>query len=264
MRILIFLFCIIISAFSCLNQLDLNGVFDEKIIIEGRILKGEKAQVIITKSISKTDDNLFPIISDAIVTLSSNDLTEQLNYVGDGRYESAEIIGSIGQTYNITVALGGESYIAQSTMPEQGVWIDSLGFPEPIEFDTSNFVPTLAIQPFLQNTSKNTNFGFLRLHINDSLVNNPQYLFFNDRFRNTDFSWTKDTVFQGANLVVQLFQTDSIINEYFYEVNRLNEQINLVGLTIAPPTDLKGNFNNGALGYFGAMIREEKSKILGN
>lgn len=259
----IYLFFTLITFSTCTTELNLDDVFEEKTIIEGYIMKNEKARVRVSKSVSKTSQNNFPIIDNAIITLTDSINSEQLSYLGNGVYESKQIIGTPNRMYEIEVSIEDEIYTAKTKMPEQTIWIDSIGFKQEINFDTTNYIDLLEVFAFPSDELITKDYGFFTLRIDGNLAFDARVFFQENPTEECPYRWEVLNINEGSNLEVELIQLESNLYDYFLEVNKLNDQINFLGLSVAPPANIKGNFDKDILGYFGALNTDKKRRILG-
>ena len=112
---------LLLLTLSCQKEIELDYRDIEPVVsIEGRVTN-EQVYVLITRTRSMNDSVKGRGIGGAVVTISSEDGTEQLVYdVRDGYYRPASGMKGIpGRTYRLDVTLDGHQYAASSTMPRQ-------------------------------------------------------------------------------------------------------------------------------------------------
>lgn len=112
---------LLLLTLSCQKEIELDYRDIEPVVsIEGRVTN-EQVYVLITRTRSMNDSVKGRGIGGAVVTISSEDGTEQLVYdVRDGYYRPASgMKGMPGRTYRLDVTLDGHQYAASSTMPRQ-------------------------------------------------------------------------------------------------------------------------------------------------
>lgn len=112
---------LLLLTLSCQKEIELDYRDIEPVVsIEGRVTN-EQVYVLITRTRSMNDSVKSRGIGGAVVTISSEDGTEQLVYdVRDGYYRPASgMKGMPGRTYRLDVTLDGHQYAASSTMPRQ-------------------------------------------------------------------------------------------------------------------------------------------------
>lgn len=112
---------LLLLTLSCQKEIELDYRDIEPVVsIEGRVTN-EQVYVLITRTRSMNDSVKGRGIGGAVVTISSEDGTEQLVYdARDGYYRPASgMKGVPGRTYRLDVTLDGHQYAASSTMPRQ-------------------------------------------------------------------------------------------------------------------------------------------------
>ena len=112
---------LLLLTLSCQKEIELDYRDIEPVVsIEGRVTN-EQVYVLITRTRSMNDSVKSRGIGGAVVTISSEDGTEQLVYdARDGYYRPASgMKGVPGRTYRLDVTLDGHQYAASSTMPRQ-------------------------------------------------------------------------------------------------------------------------------------------------
>lgn len=117
----------LLSLVSCedIIDVDLRSV-DPELVIEGVVRQGMNAEVRISRTKDFGDDNTYPPITDAQVTISDDaGHTEKLTADASGKFVAATITGVERRTYHLTVVHDGNRYTATSRMPP-AVGIDSL------------------------------------------------------------------------------------------------------------------------------------------
>lgn len=128
----VFLFSLLMTSCEKEIELDLKSV-EPKIVIEGRIVKDSIAKISITKTKDFYEDNNFPPVSGAIVTVSDDKgNSEVLEQDKNGLYVSKSLRGKENITYYLNVKVEGNEYTSVSKMPEL-VKIDTITmYPVPI------------------------------------------------------------------------------------------------------------------------------------
>lgn len=117
----LYILLLLLLTLSCQKEIELDYRDIEPVVsIEGRVTN-EQVYVLITRTRSMNDSVKGRGIGGAVVTISSEDGTEQLVYdARDGYYRPASgMKGVPGRTYCLDVTLDGHQYAASSTMPRQ-------------------------------------------------------------------------------------------------------------------------------------------------
>jgi hypothetical protein len=121
MRYTILLSLFFITACSKVIDVDLNDA-EKKYVIEGTVTNragGCKVSIIQTKNFG--ENNSFPGISGAIVSITDNTSGTSITLAetAQGIYEDPSFVGISGRTYTLNVTIGVELFTANSTMPQQ-------------------------------------------------------------------------------------------------------------------------------------------------
>lgn len=117
----LYILLLLLLTLSCQKEIELDYRDIEPVVsIEGRVTN-EQVYVLITRTRSMNDSVKGRGIGGAVVTISSEDGTEQLVYdARDGYYRPASgMKGVPGRTYRLDVTLDVHQYAASSTMPRQ-------------------------------------------------------------------------------------------------------------------------------------------------
>ena len=122
-----------LSCMACKKIIQVNLVnVSPQIVIEGNINDDAGPyQVQITRSVDYAANNVFPPVTDAVVSItdSTTGQTDMLLQVDSGVYATQSLIGQPRHTYKLLVIEGGQQYSATSTMPLP-VKLDSVTFEQ--------------------------------------------------------------------------------------------------------------------------------------
>lgn len=264
------IFLIIISLFlliSCEKEIDLD-LEDRSgnIVIEGNITNQPGPYyVIITKSVAFTENNTYPVVSNAVVVLSDNSgQTETLKYVAEGFYETITFTTSPGKTYTLKISAEGKEYTAKSTMPEP-VLLDDLQQDSfmvggelsytllPIFTDPS-FLGNRYLFSYQVNDSEKI-FEAFSDNVNNGLVNQRPLLLPND---DEDGEAVKTKA--GDTIYVEMQCIDTNVYTYFTSLLQIIDGGGPGGGIT--PSNPPSNISNGALGYFSAHTVSKKSYVI--
>ena len=233
---------------------------DTLIVIEGNISDEFVAhKVTVSRTKAFTENNQVDAVMDAQVSVK--DLTLNKLYLFSasnrfGEYKSELFKGAPGHNYELSVKVGNQTYTAQSAMPEK-VFLDSLSitaisfFGEERKYVKVNYqdMPNIANQ-----------YRYI-LYVNNEKVKG--YFLDFDRFN--DGKYVNSTLFSGdpelktGDEVKLEFQcVDMNVYRYFFAISQIGGN----GGPPTTPANPTSNFNNGALGYFSAHTKEEKSAII--
>ncbi|MDN3670284.1 DUF4249 domain-containing protein [Echinicola jeungdonensis] len=210
----------------------------------------------ISRSVGFYEDNEFPPVSGALVTISDNEgHKETLEEISPGIYQTNTLRGKRGNSYDLEVELEGKSYQASSQIPPERIPIKNLeyGYRKGSFFSDDGYYVTA----FFEDPEGLGNYYRLVL-----LVNGEEYFFEvdGDMVRDNNL-WLSDdkytdgniqdfefphTLEEGDTVDVALYHLDQTTYDYY---RTLEEVID--GGGVAPSNPLS-NFGDEALGYFGA------------
>ncbi|MFT3908041.1 MAG: DUF4249 family protein [Ferruginibacter sp.] len=247
---------------SCEKTVDLKYKSNQpKIIIEGNISNNPSPYFVkITKSISLTATGNYPTIDNAVVTISDNaGNNETLIPQGNGMYRTNTITGIAGRTYTLTVNAEGQTYTAQSTMPQQ-VPFDSI---KAVKYTFGGEVQYDIIPIYTDPVAKGNNYRF-ELTVNNKLVN--QHFVQNDDVSNGLTNTTKleidDNTLKlkaGDSLNIKMQCIDKNVALYYTTLALMSDSGPGGGTT---PNNPPNNISNAALGIFSAHTVATKSVTL--
>jgi len=237
---------------SCEKKVNLSYKGNNaRIIIEGNITNEAGPYFVkITKSVSLTATETNPTIDDALVTISDNaGNNETLTPLGKGMYRTAVLNGVEGRTYTLTVKTEGQTYTAQSTMPQQvpfdSIKVEKLTVVGEVKF---NLIPI-----YKDPVARGNNYRFV-LSVNDKLIN--QHFIQNDEVRNGLVNTLRleinddDLELKPGDVVdIKMQCIDSSV-ALFYRALALMADSGPGGGTT--PNNPPNNLSNGALGVFSA------------
>lgn|SRR5690606_33497346 len=230
---------------SCEDVIDLPLKDAEPmLVIDGSVSSLRSSQEVLLSQMQPFDSPVRrKAISGAEVYLNENrGPWKRLVEVSDGRYIIDNMRGKPGSTYAMMVNYAGESYQAESTMPEL-VRIDSTGISTNT-FDDSRRTPLV----LYQDPQGVKNYYYFQLMINE--VVNPSIFIYNDKFNDgkvvtenlDDFSLELKN---GDKVVIEIRNLDQFNFDYWRSIQSQN------GGSASPGNPLS-NISNGALGSFSA------------
>ncbi len=254
MKNLFFAFICLLTVTRCIKviDIDLNSA-DPQYVIEGEITNETKTyQVKVTKTLNFNENNRFPAVSNAFVTLSDDTGNmDTLRETAPGLYETTTILGIPGRTYTLSVQHNGKTFTSVSKMPDL-VPLISIGTEESIfgsdgPVSTSN-KPYFAI-PLYQDPSGVKNYYRFLQTINGK--HDPAFLVRNDNFSDGKLSVepvisSNTDMFKGDTLNFQMQCIDGAVYDYFFSTDAST------GSSQTTPSNPVSNIKGGALGYFSA------------
>lgn len=255
-------FCFLFSSCEKVINIDL-GKADKKFVIEAMVtdLPGT-AQVLISQTQHFNEPNDFPAVTGAIVTISVNGgPTTVLTPTTPGVYEAPFLVGIPGQTYTLSVTIGGKQFTAQSTMPVK-VNLDSIYITDEQLFtETRKTVNAVFDDP----TGPGDNYRFVQyvngFKENQVMIRNDEY---SDgrRIVNKLFYFSGDEDYKGKiksgdEVTIDMLCIDRNIFKYWFSLDRSATG----GTGQATPSNPVTNIQGGALGYFSAHTLQTETMI---
>jgi len=264
MRVIVFVAVAATMGFSsCTKEIniDLNSS-DPKIVIEGDITDEPGPYFVkISKTVNFSEANNYPGVSNALVIVSDNTGTiDTLSDMGSGIYKTAKIVGTPGNTYNLSVTIDGKSYSASSTMPAK-VSLDSIRFNlfSGPGGSTDNYT---VIPVFLDPATRGNAYRFLQT-VDGEL--DGSYIVINDYVTNGTVN--QRPIFSqgveaklGKSITVEMRCIDAATYTYFYALSQIAGGGPGGGTTPSnPPNNISGNM---ALGLFTAYTTQKVTQIV--
>jgi hypothetical protein len=252
--ITLFSFVLLLGFSSCekVIDVDLNDT-DQKVVIEGTILRGDTVQRIrITKTQNFDESTAPPVVDNATVTVTDDQgNTASFTSVGNGWYEAINYPGVEGRTYTLTAVVDGTTYSGSSTMPAyqpmQALYVefypfgtDTLISVVPAHFDQQGVANYYQFHVYVNGTRDKGIFIQDDQFTDGNLVVEP--LFVSDLAVN-------DTV------RVDLFCIDKPVHTYF-------NQLGVNSSSSATPANPISNLSGGCLGYFSARTFDTRTVVV--
>lgn len=260
---------LIIIAFALLScekiiEIDLNST-NAVLVVEGNITDGPGPYYIkLTTTGNYFDTNIFPVVSDAVVTISDNaGNSEILVYMDTGYYKTTVLQGVPGRTYTLKISTDGKNYQAVSTMPYPALF-DSLNYQEQIDYGygdgggenphSGEFTKKIRymVYTYVTDDPNATNYYRYRVYKNDTLERRSNYIL-DDTYYNgqmIEMPMWGQLFDKGDSASIQLLSIDKSAYDYYTTLgNATNGGGGIMG---APPDNPISNIDNEALGYFAA------------
>ena len=245
---------ILSSICGCKKVIDLKLENSEShLVITGEITnKSGPYRVIISKSVNFSADNIFPPISDALVIIKGNGVTDTLREDQPGIYLTDKIEGRPGKSYSLFVDINGKKYTATSTMP-QPVRIDSLSFL------LGNNDNIYAVANFKDPPGIANYYQFIEYADGERFKNGRGNSVFSDRLSDGRYISTvlyddHNDIHGGMTLTVEMNCVDQDVYNYLQQLLQATG-----GFSSPAPANPKSNIVGGALGYFSAHTISTKT-----
>ena len=275
----ILIIILVLAAVSCTEKvdIDLNSPDFERLVVYGYITTDTTTH---TVSLTKTTDYFHntapPTVSNAIVEISDDGGNVHiLNEFpqGSGIYETApDYYADTGKTYTISINLqekigGYKFYTASSRVPPIND-IDTITLEFHEDWGSEGY---FEVQCYYQDPPTE-NFYIFNIYKNGELLTDTlsekivvDDIMYNGNYTNgigvgyLDQAVTKEKLYPGD---VITFQAGSITKEYANFVWDVQEEVSFsTPLFSGPPANVKGNINNGAIGFFAAYSTAYASTV---
>jgi len=242
---------------SCEKVINVNlDTAPNQIVVEGNITdKNEIQTVKITQSVPYTDQNVYPAVKGALVTVTDNvGNSWSFKEIEPGIYTVGPFKGITGRTYMLNVSVNNKVYTARSVMPRH-VKMDSLSL-KIITFEAKDYKQ---IQVHYKDPREEENQYRWIMKINN--VQTRRIFVTNDRFTNGNrvsevLYYTKEDnepLVKGHKVWVEAQSIDKNIFTYWFTLSQQIMKGPGGGVT---PGNPPSNISNNALGYFSAHTTE--------
>jgi len=276
-RIILYFAAILGMVTACTEKIDvkLDKTYT-RLVVEGSITTDTMAHTVtLTKTADYFANQIPPAVTGAKVTVTDGDITDTLRETSPGVYQTRpDYFGVVGHTYVLTIKLpepinGNTEYSASSYLPAVAS-LDSLSF----EFHKKYFanidfweVKVFAFDP------PNENYYMFKTFNNNRLLTDTinKFTISDDRLFNGNFVngfgvvWLSQDrndykLTSGDTVKVMIA---GITKEYYHFIMDVQTETGFqLSLFSGPPANVKGNINNGGIGFFAAYATKYKSRIL--
>jgi len=258
-----------LSIFSCEKIIDIPvDESAQKVVIEAATsnLLGD-SYVLLSKTATLYGQNIFKKVNNGTVKITDKNGVE-VTFTEDGtdvgKYTHPTFVVTPNNTYTLQVNIEGKDYSAESSTQSTTV-IDSIYVVKE---------PNNGFSPGGGGTNENDSINLVFLAYSDK-VNEKNYYRFNvytNGDRNKRMNITDDKVTNGQNIngpffdsyeskdtvLVEMVNMDKANYTYFYSLANTSNG----GPFSASPANPVTNLDNGALGYFGAYLKDTVSVII--
>jgi hypothetical protein len=259
----VILIILIFSGCQKVINVDLN-VASPVIVIEGLIIdRPGPYTIMISKSGSYFNQPVLPPVSGAEVTITDNiGLADTLKETKPGIYLTNRLRGIPGRIYTLRVLSESKEYTASSTMYSR-VRIDSVNLTKSLFHhfgydEDPNHEIEIDLNCYFKDPVEK-NFYRLKVFKNDT-TRTENYHLFDDQYSNgQEISLRVAHATAKDTFRIELYSLDKLTFGYYRTLEQLIYSNPVFGSTPANPDN---NFNNGALGYFGASAVSTKTIII--
>ncbi len=251
---------------SCTEKIDIR--LDDsytRLVVDGSITTDTMAHtVVLTSTSSYFYNQPAPAVTGAIATITDGSLTFDLTEVSPGVYHtSADVYGIPGKTYTLNInlanAIGGHTSYTASALLNPVNSLDSVNLLFHPEWSKKGI---WEVKCYVQEPPSVDFYRFL-IYKNQILLTDTlnEWFVTDDKFFNGNYTngasvaylrqgSSQEGLLPGDTVTVEV---DNIGKDYYNFV--IEAQAELRGsnpLFSGPPSNVKGNINNGAVGFFSA------------
>lgn len=251
----------IFSSCEKVIDLDLDQV-EKKYVIEAILTDHPGGcNVFISQTKDFTEDNNFPGVSGAVVTINEEGgATTPLPAAAAGRYTAPGLTGITGKKYTLSVTVAGQVFTASATMPKR-INLDTIYVTDEVLFtDAEKTVNTEYKDPagrgnnyrFIQyvNTNKTDQIFIMNDEYTDGRNINSKLYFFTDE--------DAEKIKSGDKITIEMQCIDPVLYKYWFSLIR-----SATGESgQATPSNPVSNMQGGALGYFSTHTSQVKELIV--
>lgn len=247
---------------SCIDVIDLDLNDDRGDIVINANLNDLNTdnEVKITTAVRVKDDNEFPPVTGAVVTVKDETTgsEEQLIENYPGVYSIEQVKGVSGHTYSLRVITEGREFTARATMPAKVAFV-ALG-----QTISSGFRDEDAIQLLVEyNDPPVPGNAYRFITIQNGLPSQSIFVR-NDTF--TNGNPVSQTLFNsniaiGKGDVMGVYMQCITPEAYTYFYGLMQLQGDNINQGVSP-TNPPGNISGGALGFFNVHTAEYKSRVV--
>lgn len=254
----ILLFCLLAA---CQKAIDVKlDSSDARYIVTARVTdQPGGCQVSVTQSKAFSEDNQFPGVSGAVVTIEHDGIVTGLHASSAGVYSNDTLTGQPGHTYRLLVNLDNMRFTATSTMP-QPVALDSLYIRASVLSDWP-YITVVYNDPLHVS-----NYYHFIQYINGR--KEPSIFVSDDEFSDgltvkSQLNYNNDTeepardIRPGDSVSIEMICTDAAVYQFWYSLSNGATGAN----NTASPANPVSNIAGGAIGYFSAQTVRQRSLI---
>jgi Domain of unknown function (DUF4249) len=260
------LILLLVPLYSCTERIDIS--LDNsavRLVVEGSLTSDTLAHKILLSSTSGYFYNQPPQpVSGATVTISDGENILNLTEFTPGVYQTAPSVhGTEGKTYTLNIKLhnqiGGFFDFTASSKLYPVVKLDSVNLLYHSDWSSDG---VWEVKCFIQDPPSADFYRFL-ISRNDTMITDTldEWFVTDDRFFNGNYvdgitigyldqSIKEQRLIPGDSMLVEMNNTGEGYANFLWESQ--SEIIGSYPLFTGPPANIKGNINNGAIGFFAA------------
>jgi hypothetical protein len=214
-----------------------------------------------TKSAGFYDDGNYSMIGGAVVTLvtGSGELKD-LPEISPGVYQKENLSVTPGEILQLDVVTGSGARFTAVTKVPYAIFLDSLkvvrGFGDP----RPTSPPIFLVKPIWKDPAGIPNYYRFKVSTNGKTQQGSFSITSDEQFdgKEVDMPLYRYGFAMGDSIRLEFQSIDSISYAYFNQINDMARP----SFVSATPYNPVGNFNNGALGYFGTYFSEIRETVV--
>jgi hypothetical protein len=259
-------FLLAILSVMCTERIDIH--LDDsyvRLVVDGAITTDTMAHtVILSKTTSYYYNQVAPMVTGAEVSISTDGIRYDLKEVKPGVYcTEPSVYGITGKVYTLNIRLSEElggytDYTAGSTLYEVSP-LDSIALAYHPDWSENGF---WEVKSFFSDPSTKDYYRFL-ISRNGTILSDTlaEWFVTDDLFLNGNYVYDAPVAFldqsaadevlkSGDTVMVEMNSIGKEYAEFLWEAQ--SEIMGSNPLFGGPPANVKGNINNGAIGFFAA------------
>jgi hypothetical protein len=257
---------LVLTSLSCTERINIG--LDEgmvRLVVEGSVTTDTMAhRVVLTKTTSYYYSESAPAVTGASVSISDGSQRVDLSEVEPGVYETDPSFSGVeGQSYDLQITLaspvGGHSEYSATAKMNKKVTLDSLKLVYQPDWSAEGFYEARC---FFKDPPTADYYRIL-VYRNGMMISDTldEWFVTDDRFFNGayvegasvaffDQGSERERLHAGDEITIELDCIDKAYADFLWGAQ--SETWGSNPLFSGPPANVKGNINNGAIGFFGA------------
>lgn len=253
---------------SCQKEIAIDLKNAEQVYIIDALVTDELGNnyVKVTQSKSFYEDNEFPSVSDALVTISHNNIIDTLYFdANKGYYTNPNLVANMNTDYELNIIRNNDTITSTNALPERKVFIDSF---KVVKSAFSFFEDIYEAVPFFTDPVGRGDYYVLQGYwngIKSTSVDTDSDEFIDGTVNKSSIDVRKQSVddegpefVNGDTLTVELMCVRKPVYT-FYNTLQLNSSA-FAGNPANPTSNVKGSSNN-AIGVFSVATIDRKTII---
>lgn len=254
------LICPLLFLTACLDKISLDDIAKKRLVVEAKVVAGERAAVKISETVSRTGPDVFPGIKGAEVRLSDDSgYSELLSDQEDGSYRSVDTVGEPGARYFLEITYEEQTITGDAEMPGWVIPVDTIWYKE--VSDTAGFFQETLVTYRFSTPPGAISQGMVKLYIDGEQTGEVRF-FENAGTVNEYEVGINKILGLGQEIMVEAVLLEPNVYSYLQTVYDRSDLSDLTISPVAPPSNPIANLEGEVLGYFGAMTVGRKIVVV--